>query len=1051
MKKLFLLLALVVGIQSSSFSQDLFITSIDGVKSIKRYGRFSLNVTVKNGGVINITKTTQTSVYLSTDNTYGANDLLLGNINLGAMNAGQSKTVTLSSPSISWSAGTYYLVSNVDKTNVVVETNESNNLFVEAGYAIQPPDVDFHFTSFRVDKLTATPHDAIYLNYTAADKGATALTGNISLNFYLSNDKILDGSDRILETHNTSLSSGNKMTSEANEKLVIPGNVVPGSYYIIVKINDPLRFEEADASNNTSVSERITINAANIDMDFSGQSWHAFTDVTDGTYKVSLIFSMRNSGTTPVADYSFTVYTIQAFTPEATRYNLTANALYQKCQPKVISPGQTIEQSIEISLAPSDPMISKTFGLVVVVNEDHRITEMDYTNNELMFTIGLGFTNESSYDHGIVSVSTSGLINDTDSKIPLQIMYRNSSSQEIQLPSYENTISIRNLNHYNAGDGVMFVFDIILPGQNMLVNTNIDLYKPLPAGTYMLEISNWKYPGFSFKTVIESISPRYTYSGSIKGEDGTPITDGELFLFSKNAEGVTSLVQQVSMSSYSNFNFTVGKGDYALYFVPDEANFSEYVPTVMTKSLILSSASFANVTASQVVDFQVFKTNPVEEEGSQFIEGSISAVGLSSGRMSATTSSPTIQNVTVVLFSENDQIIAHTKSDAIGHYKFENLPAGNYKVLPIFPFDHFQLGAPTEVDLTRVNAQVNFLIQADGVVPTVTEILLTQTLTFPTLSNKKYKDEPFMLEAISDAGLPITFSSSNSSIAEVIDDMVWIRGVGEVTITASQVGDDTYQPASANQVFIIEKADQILWFDPLPAKIYNDASFALTATADSELPVNYTSANESVAEVVDGLLVIRGAGSTVITASQPGNELYIAAESKEQTLVVAKATQMIVFEALPIQTEGGKIELPLNSSAGLAITYTSNDETVATVEGNILHVLESGEATITATQQGDNNYEAALPVTQTLQVEIVLGDEDEIETLSVWPNPTTGKIKIKTVLSIRSISITDMAGQQRLLPLPVLDELNIDSFAPGIYVLTIQSAHSTSVLKIVKK
>ncbi|MFN7676616.1 beta strand repeat-containing protein, partial [Flavobacterium sp.] len=57
------------------------------------------------------------------------------------------------------------------------------------------------------------------------------------------------------------------------------------------------------------------------------------------------------------------------------------------------------------------------------------------------------------------------------------------------------------------------------------------------------------------------------------------------------------------------------------------------------------------------------------------------------------------------------------------------------------------------------------------------------------------------------------------------------------------------------------------------------------------------------------------------------------------------------------------------ASSALAIAYFSSNETVATVDSNgIVTILTLGTATITASQAGDGNYNAATPVTQTLTV-----------------------------------------------------------------------------------
>ncbi len=56
------------------------------------------------------------------------------------------------------------------------------------------------------------------------------------------------------------------------------------------------------------------------------------------------------------------------------------------------------------------------------------------------------------------------------------------------------------------------------------------------------------------------------------------------------------------------------------------------------------------------------------------------------------------------------------------------------------------------------------------------------------------------------------------------------------------------------------------------------------------------------------------------------------------------------------------------SSSGLAVYYTSSDTSVATVNGNTVTIVGVGTSVITAKQDGDDNWNAATDVTQTLTV-----------------------------------------------------------------------------------
>lgn len=85
--------------------------------------------------------------------------------------------------------------------------------------------------------------------------------------------------------------------------------------------------------------------------------------------------------------------------------------------------------------------------------------------------------------------------------------------------------------------------------------------------------------------------------------------------------------------------------------------------------------------------------------------------------------------------------------------------------------------------------------------------------------------------------------------------------------------------------------------------------------------------------------------------------------------VNAQAQQLISFPALPDKLLGdASFALPATSTSGLPISYASSDTTIATISGGVVRLRRAGTVTITATQAGDSDYLAAVPVTQTLTI-----------------------------------------------------------------------------------
>ena len=263
-----------------------------------------------------------------------------------------------------------------------------------------------------------------------------------------------------------------------------------------------------------------------------------------------------------------------------------------------------------------------------------------------------------------------------------------------------------------------------------------------------------------------------------------------------------------------------------------------------------------------------------------------------------------------------------------------------------------------------------------------------QTINFPALPARTFGDSTFALTATTSSGLAVSYNSSNPEVAAVSGSTLTIVGVGSTTITAMQPGNANYAAAtSVPQTLTVIQAPQTISFAALPARVYGDEPFGLTATASSSLAVSYTSSNSSVATISGSTVTIVGAGSTTITAEQSGDASYAAATSVAQTLTVSQASQVIAFAALPSKTYGDTpFPLTTSASSNLAVSYSSSNPSVATISGSTVTIVGAGTTTITASQAGDTNYSAATNVEQTLTV----SQASQVITFGALPTKTYG-------------------------------------------------------------
>ncbi len=248
---------------------------------------------------------------------------------------------------------------------------------------------------------------------------------------------------------------------------------------------------------------------------------------------------------------------------------------------------------------------------------------------------------------------------------------------------------------------------------------------------------------------------------------------------------------------------------------------------------------------------------------------------------------------------------------------------------------------------------------ATDVVRTFVVNKATQAITFEPLPDKMEGDAPFSLSAKASSALPVTFSIV-SGPATVAENNLTLSGSGIVRVKATQGGDANYEPAlEVFQFFTVTaatvKSNQRITFAVIENKTYGDASFALTATASSGLPVTF-SVTSGPAIVSGNTLLLTGAGTVTIEATQWGNALYHAAATVKRTFTVHQAPQVVSLAALTDKTMG---EAPFRvsglASSGLPLSFTVVSGP-ATLENDLLTLTGTGTVTIGASQAGNADY-----------------------------------------------------------------------------------------------
>lgn len=252
-----------------------------------------------------------------------------------------------------------------------------------------------------------------------------------------------------------------------------------------------------------------------------------------------------------------------------------------------------------------------------------------------------------------------------------------------------------------------------------------------------------------------------------------------------------------------------------------------------------------------------------------------------------------------------------------------------------------------------------------GAVPQV------QPFVFNALSAKTYGDADFNGGATSlNTTQPIVYSSSNTSVATIVNGNIHITGAGTTDITATQATDGFYPPASVTRALIVNKA---------PLTITADNKLKFEGQANPTLTATYTGL--VLGESPSVLLTPAVLSTTAVTTSAPGTYPITVSGATSNNYditlvngiltVQPKQSQTITFNALPTKTYGNA---DFNAGATsnnntIPITYASSNTAVATINSSgVIHITGGGTTTITASQAGNAGYFPAADVSRTLTV-----------------------------------------------------------------------------------
>jgi hypothetical protein len=234
----------------------------------------------------------------------------------------------------------------------------------------------------------------------------------------------------------------------------------------------------------------------------------------------------------------------------------------------------------------------------------------------------------------------------------------------------------------------------------------------------------------------------------------------------------------------------------------------------------------------------------------------------------------------------------------------------------------------------------------------------SQSIAFAPLTGVTVGSPPIALAATASSGLPVAYASSDTSVATVSGGVLTVVGVGTTNITASQAGNgDVLAAASVAQPLVVSPTAATVTLSNLSQTYTGGPLSATVTTSPPGLSVSVTYNGSAAVPVHAGPYTV---AATVTQSGYTGSAMG--------TLTIAPAAQTISFGALAPGAVGGHVTLTATASSGLSVSFASSNTNVATVAGNAATLLAVGTTSITASQAGNGDYQAAAPVAQSLTV-----------------------------------------------------------------------------------
>jgi len=331
---------------------------------------------------------------------------------------------------------------------------------------------------------------------------------------------------------------------------------------------------------------------------------------------------------------------------------------------------------------------------------------------------------------------------------------------------------------------------------------------------------------------------------------------------------------------------------------------------------------------------------------------------------------------------------------------------------------------PTDaVNYTNVTKQV--ALNVTKAVPAITWLNPSAIVYGTTLSGAQLN------ASSSIAGTFVYSPSSGTKLNAGLDQTL------EVTFTPT---DANYHSVTKAVTITINKASQQITFAALLDKTFGESSFLLDGTASSLLPISYSTNSDKIS-ITNSQVTLLRAGRASITASQVGDDNFNGAATVSQSFCIKPVKPSITLSNLNTSPP------LLTSNASDGNQWYLDDKPLAGANSQSLIPEKSG---VYKTQVTIEDCKSEYSENQ---IFVITGDLKLNEPITIFPNPVTDWVTVKTGNGIQQIIIYDLTGKEIELRKVAnsQEQFDVSNYAPGMYLIKIKSENQTSISRFVKR